>query len=70
MYNVKIKLDDELTNYTLKKLSPIFDEHYMITRAGMSSFFHEIKSWASSYDIFAQFHPYSYENMMTSHGRA
>ena len=47
MYNVKIKLDDELTNYTLKKLSPIFDKHNMVTRSGMSSFFHTIKTRAS-----------------------
>ena len=40
MYNdMKIKLDDKLTNYTLKKLSPIFDKHNMVTRGGMSSFF-------------------------------
>ena len=44
MYNVKIKLDDELTNYTLKKLSPIFDKHNMVTRGGMSLFFHSMRN--------------------------
>ena len=44
---MKIKLDDKPTNYTLKKLSPIFDKHNMVTRSGMSSFFHTIKTRAS-----------------------
>ena len=44
---MKIKLDNKPTNYTLKKLSPIFDKHNIVTRVGMSSFFHTIKTRAS-----------------------
>ena len=57
---MKIKLDDKPTNYTLKKLSPIFDKHNMVTRGRMNSFLHTVKAWAIYHVDFSPIPPLTF----------